>query len=947
MKFGIAKTSSGSIEVQARFANIPVVLIDPGDYVELTVSFTNTSGLLSGGQALGFGLYNSGGTGPTASGFNGTATTSTANVTGGAQHWLGYVGQVGYNGSTSRIMTRPDQTATTGNNQDVVTSGSGSSSYVGAATVGSTVTSTLALTNGQVCTEDLLIGLIDANTLGITNTVYDGIGTSGAVLGQFGATTAAPFLAGGFDAFGIGWRYTANTVATTIDISSIQVTGHATPVCCPPDICGQPASASVPAGAACALSVCASGYSMTYQWHRNGTNLVNGGNISGANTSQLVISPASAADVSSTYYVTITGAGGYSTNSANASLSLRTAANLTWSGGGSVWDLNTTADWLNGATPAVFNFGDNVTFDDTGIGNAGVSLAGSFLSADSVTVNASLGNDYVFSGTGNFAGPGKLLYIGGGHLTLNNANSYSGGTLISNATAYLVLGNYNGLGSGPVTLGLAGGQVEIVPAGSATSGILGDIIVQDNFTIMYDANSAFGAVFLGNLAGVSSKTLTLTHNNISPAASRVRVYGVNTVCAANIVLNNAETTFASYQPTGSQTYNGVISGPGAFMQKGTTTFLNATNTYSGGTTPATGVIALGIDSVGTGPDSGPIGTGPLYLAPDSTTSTTGSGQILASGGARTIANPIQYPSGTNNLTLVVGGTNNLTFTGAYTLNGNDGLGSPLDRTVQVTNTALTTFSGVISDGTFGYGLIKTGPGILALNNTETYGGPTLVSNGTLQVNGQIGAGAVTVATNGILGGTGTILGPVTVLAGGSIAPGASIGTLTINNNLTLGGNLLIEVNKSASPSSDKVVVSGTLSSSAPGTVTITNLGPALAAGDSFTLFSQPLVNGSGMTITGGGSSVTWSNRLAIDGSVKVLSTIPTTPTNITFSVSGGNLTLSWPASYTGWTLQAQTNAPGTGLTTNWTRISSSSSVNSVTLPLNAANGSVFFRLVYP
>ena len=57
---------------------------------------------------------------------------------------------------------------------------------------------------------------------------------------------------------------------------------------------------------------------MTYQWHRYGTNLVNGGNISGATSPMLVISPASAADVASGangYYVTVTGPGRLSTNS--------------------------------------------------------------------------------------------------------------------------------------------------------------------------------------------------------------------------------------------------------------------------------------------------------------------------------------------------------------------------------------------------------------------------------------------------------------------------------------------------------------------------------------------------------------------------------------------------------------------------------------------------------
>jgi hypothetical protein len=71
------------------------------------------------------------------------------------------------------------------------------------------------------------------------------------------------------------------------------------------------------------------------------------------------------------------------------------------------------------------------------------------------------------------------------------------------------------------------------------------------------------------------------------------------------------------------------------------------------------------------------------------------------------------------------------------------------------------------------------------------------------------------------------------------------------------------------------------------------------------------------------------------------------PVSITFSRSGTNLTLSWPSNYTGWTLQGQNNAPGKGFTTNWTRISSSTTTNQLIIPIKATNGSAFFRLVYP
>jgi|GEM_PF-2339600 len=72
----------------------------------------------------------------------------------------------------------------------------------------------------------------------------------------------------------------------------------------------------------------------------------------------------------------------------------------------------------------------------------------------------------------------------------------------------------------------------------------------------------------------------------------------------------------------------------------------------------------------------------------------------------------------------------------------------------------------------------------------------------------------------------------------------------------------------------------------------------------------------------------------------------TNPTNLTATVSGGSLVLSWPADHTGWTLQSQTNPLATELGTNWTDLPGSSAVNQFTNTINSINGSVFYRLIY-
>ena len=95
LKFGIASSTSGAIEVQAIFTNSPISLVDVGDYVQMVVTFTNNTGLLTANMQIGFGLYNSGQVGPVAGGLNATMVNSqTANATGNAQNWAGYVGQV-------------------------------------------------------------------------------------------------------------------------------------------------------------------------------------------------------------------------------------------------------------------------------------------------------------------------------------------------------------------------------------------------------------------------------------------------------------------------------------------------------------------------------------------------------------------------------------------------------------------------------------------------------------------------------------------------------------------------------------------------------------------------------------------------------------------------------------------------------------------------------------
>jgi len=91
-----------------------------------------------------------------------------------------------------------------------------------------------------------------------------------------------------------------------------------------------------------------------------------------------------------------------------------------------------------------------------------------------------------------------------------------------------------------------------------------------------------------------------------------------------------------------------------------------------------------------------------------------------------------------------------------------------------------------------------------------------------------------------------------------------------------------------------------------------------------------------------------ASNLTVDGSIKVVSALPTTPTNITFAVVGGNtLQISWPSGYTGWRLEGQTNSLNVGISATWFTVPGSTTTNQMYLPINPANPTAFYRLANP
>jgi len=148
----------------------------------------------------------------------------------------------------------------------------------------------------------------------------------------------------------------------------------------------------------------------------------------------------------------------------------------------------------------------------------------------------------------------------------------------------------------------------------------------------------------------------------------------------------------------------------------------------------------------------------------------------------------------------------------------------------------------------GMRLTKAGGGRLTLENTNTFTGRTLVSEGPLEVNGELTASPVIVRggvwLDGRLVGDGRLGAGVTVGQGGGLSPGAGTnapGKLTITNGLTLQGGTFCELDLSDDPTGvakihDRVQIMGNLELEGTNTIVIHRLDPTLPPG-TYTLLS--------------------------------------------------------------------------------------------------------------
>ena len=439
----------------------------------------------------------------------------------------------------------------------------------------------------------------------------------------------------------------------------------------------------------------------------------------------------------------------------------------------------------------------------------------------------------------------------------------------------------------------------------------------------------FPALAFSNNAGafvLGGNTLNLGSGitNDSPAVQTINLnlnftYGLDhysmsrdfnvTAPGGSLVLNGSLTGVANAY---NKPYSLTKSGPGLLTLNGANAFVGTFN-FDGGLVRFSNAGNLGTTNLA-------FDGGGLQWAAGNTTDVSGTPVTIDSGGAT-------FDVGANNVTFAspvgVGGTGGLTKQGAgrLTLNGNNAFSGPT----------------LISQGTLALGsagLISNSAQIVVSNNA------------TLDISGR-SDGKLTLGSGKKLVGNGIVLGSVTANNGATIAPGFSTGTLVITNVLTWqsGSTNVMELH-AASHTND--VITGMVSVNYGGRLVLTNLGGTFAAGDSFKLFSAASYNGAFSSIVWPplSGSLYWTNKLAVDGTIAVVSPVDTTPTNLISVLTKGTLALSWPADHTGWRLEVQTNNLSVGLNTNWTSLGYEST-NAVSLPISSANGSVFYRLVYP
>ena len=356
-------------------------------------------------------------------------------------------------------------------------------------------------------------------------------------------------------------------------------------------------------------------------------------------------------------------------------------------------------------------------------------------------------------------------------------------------------------GTNPWSISVTGGQDSnlTVDSGSVTNALR-----LYNITIDAGAFETTGAgFFLGSGSGAAQVNL----GNATAPYDAGNTFTNNSAATATIqsdmLFNSGSATqrTLTFDGSGNWTVATVLgitasSGVGsmAVAKNGTgILYLSAANTFTGGITLASGELQMGTNTS--------LSTGAL---------TINGGNLVARLGGRNLSNAVNVGAdfGIGNV------GNSLTLSGGMNLGGATRIITVVDGS-PVTDA---TFSGVVSNG----GLTKMGPGTLALSGTNTFSGPVLVSEGTLNLNNANPIdSAISVTVNGS-GAKLTVGNAATVAQAVTLTQGAvdGLGTFNTLNVADAVGNVVAAGNGTAG-----ALNVGTLTFQGAATVNLTTTGP--------------------------------------------------------------------------------------------------------------------------
>lgn len=342
--------------------------------------------------------------------------------------------------------------------------------------------------------------------------------------------------------------------------------------------------------------------------------------------------------------------------------------------------------------------------------------------------------------------------------------------------------------------------------------IEGDVSGSGSFLKTGTANLVLaGANSYAGLTTIEGGTLTIGNRNAISTLNGAAVTNNGT-----LAINRSDTAYVLNNPisgTGRLTINGAVDS--LVTVTGANTFAGDVNVASGG------LKIFNVGALGTGTKkifvNGNNGRSQLYLDGSSGNIIIPAEMSLETSNANLTQPTIGSLAGNNavegSITMTAGGgsTTAMVYGGSLSLNGPIAANNTNRRLILGGTLGTGTVNGLISDGTSPAGLDKVDTNTWTLTAANSYTGTTVISGGTLLVNGNQNAatGAMTIASTAILGGTGTI-GAVTTTAeaGSTISPG-TLGTATLGSSgaVSIAGTLAIEMDGS---SADRLNVGGAL-----------------------------------------------------------------------------------------------------------------------------------------